>query len=178
MRFLIAAGLLASISLTACSIPLAPGGTSVTRADAPGFATSVLKSEVDTVSNVQVVDARPSGDLPVPPYPEALKATDRRHVRIPIRIVVNRAGRVQSVTLNAGAFTSMIPQFDAYWQSIQQTVVTWQFNPARKIYLVPTPGREKMTIEEELVDMYLDYVITFDPRATTSAAKARGDARR
>jgi hypothetical protein len=177
MRFLIAAGLLASISLTACSSALAPGGTSVTRADAPGFATPGLKSEV-TVSNVQVVDARPSGDLPVPPYPESLKATDRRHVRIPIRIVVNRAGRVQSVSLNAGAFTSTIPQFDAYWQSIQQTVVAWQFKPARKIYLVPTPGREKMTIEEEFVEMYLDYVITFDPQATTSAAKALGDARR
>jgi hypothetical protein len=80
--------------------------------------------------------------------------------------------------LNAGAFTSTIPQFDAYWQNIQQTAGAWQFYPTKKIYLVPTPGREKMTIEEEFVEMYLDYVITFDPQATTSAAKAPGDARR
>jgi hypothetical protein len=178
MRFFFAAGLLASISLSTCSSTLVPGGTSGTRADAPGFAAPAPKSDVDTVTNVQLIDARHSGDFPAPPYPEALKAIDRRHVRIPIRIVVSRAGRVQSVALNAGVFSSTIPKFDAYWQSIQQTVDAWQFHPARKIYLVPTPGREKMTIEEELVEMYLDYVITFDRQATTSATKAPGDARR
>ena len=148
-----------------------PGGTSLSRAEAPEFRSPTLSSEVDSVSSVQIIDARPVGELVPPPFPETLPRTDRRLVRIPIRIVIDRAGRVQSVSLNPGVFASTIPSFDVYWESIQKTVAAWQFSPAKKIYLVPTPGRSTMTIQEEYQEMYLDYMITFDPDANPSATK-------